>query len=62
MERSTSGSGQLSLCFVLGLLPMVLVLFKDIEVKNKAMVVSGILVALDNYENNDPIGLIWRHG
>ncbi len=62
MERSKSGSGQLSLCFVLGLLPMVLVLFKDTEVKNKAMVVSSILVALDNYENNDPIGLILLHG
>jgi hypothetical protein len=26
------------------------------------MVVSGILVALDDHENNDPIGLILRHG
>jgi hypothetical protein len=36
---------------------MVLVLFKNMEVKNKAMVVSSILVAFDNDENNDPIGL-----
>ncbi len=62
MERGKSGSGQLSLCFVLGLVPMVLVLFKDMKVKNKAMVGSSILVAFDNDENNDPIGLILRHG